>query len=115
MSEPSGRANERADAAERRASQLEAELLSAEARAKEAHVEAARMAAILSPADAALGQAVVSNPRVPIRVRQALNVESGLNDGIMLPVITLLLAVAAAGINPGSGGYWTALAARSVG
>ncbi|CAE7869325.1 unnamed protein product, partial [Symbiodinium sp. KB8] len=47
------RANERADAAERRASQLEAELLSAEARAKEAHVEAARMAAERDEAAAA--------------------------------------------------------------
>ena len=61
--------------------------------------EAALVAAILSPTDAALGQAVVSNPRVPVRIRQALNVESGLNDGIMLPVITLLLAFAAVDVD----------------
>ena len=42
------------------------------------------LAAILAPTDAALGQAVVSNPRVPVRIRQSLNVESGLNDGIAL-------------------------------
>jgi NhaP-type Na+/H+ or K+/H+ antiporter len=77
--------------------------------------EAALLAAILSPTDAALGQAVVSNPRVPIRVRQALNVESGLNDGIMLPVITLLLAVAAAGMDLESPGYWTEFAAEQIG
>ena len=45
-------------------------------------VEAALLSAILAPTDAALGQAVVSSERVPSRIRQALNVESGLNDGI---------------------------------
>ncbi|MCB0831478.1 MAG: cation:proton antiporter, partial [Solirubrobacterales bacterium] len=43
--------------------------------------EAAIVAAILAPTDAALGQAVVSSQKVPQRIRQALNVESGLNDG----------------------------------
>jgi NhaP-type Na+/H+ or K+/H+ antiporter len=77
--------------------------------------EAALLAAILAPTDAALGRAVVANPRVPIRVRQALNVESGLNDGIMLPVITLLLALAAAGIDLETTGYWTEFAAEQIG
>ncbi len=48
--------------------------------------EAAIIAAVLAPTDAALGQAVVSSDRVPQRVRQALNVESGLNDGHVHPV-----------------------------
>lgn len=56
--------------------------------------EAALLAAMLAPTDAALGQAVVSNPAVPERIRQALNIESGLNDGIALPVV-LLFACAA--------------------
>ncbi len=56
--------------------------------------EGAVLAAILAPTDAALGQAVVSSPVVPVRVRQALNVESGLNDGIALPLVLLLLSVA---------------------
>ena len=56
--------------------------------------EAAVLAVILSPTDAALGQAVVSNPAVPVRVRQALNVESGLNDGIAFPVLVICLALA---------------------
>jgi sodium/hydrogen antiporter len=56
--------------------------------------EAAIVATILAPTDAALGQAVVSNPRVPELVRQALNVESGLNDGIVLPVLLVFLALA---------------------
>lgn len=57
--------------------------------------EAALVATILAPTDAALGEAVVSNTSVPVRIRQALNVESGLNDGLVVPVFTLLLAVVA--------------------
>ncbi|MBE2223449.1 MAG: cation:proton antiporter [Anaerolineae bacterium] len=49
------------------------------------------LAVILAPTDASLGQSVVENPRVPARIRQALNIESGLNDGIAMPF--LLLAV----------------------
>ncbi|MCH8309791.1 MAG: cation:proton antiporter [Chloroflexi bacterium] len=52
------------------------------------------LAAILAPTDAALGQAVVSDKRIPVRIRQALNVESGLNDGIALPLVLLFLAAA---------------------
>ena len=54
------------------------------------------LAVVLAPTDAALGQAVVSDPRVPQRIRQALNVESGLNDGICVPL--LFAAVAAADV-----------------
>lgn len=57
--------------------------------------EAALVAAILAPTDAALGEAVVSNPSVPVRIRQALNVESGLNDGLVVPVIAVFSALAA--------------------
>lgn len=56
--------------------------------------EAALVGTILAPTDAALGLAVVSNPRVPELIRQALNVESGLNDGIALPFLTVFLAFA---------------------
>lgn len=45
------------------------------------------VAAILTPTDAALGQTVVASERVPLRIRQAINVESGLNDGIALPLV----------------------------
>jgi NhaP-type Na+/H+ or K+/H+ antiporter len=48
--------------------------------------------AALAPTDAALGSAVMSDRRVPRRVRQALNVESGLNDGIATPVVTVAIA-----------------------
>lgn len=55
----------------------------------------ALLAAILAPTDAALGQAVISNPLVPERSRRALTVESGLNDGLALPVILLFASLAA--------------------
>jgi NhaP-type Na+/H+ or K+/H+ antiporter len=58
--------------------------------------EAAILATLLAPTDAALGRAVVTNPRVPIRIRQALNVESGLNDGLALPVLLFFIAAAEA-------------------
>ena len=58
--------------------------------------EAVILAVVLAPTDAALGQAVVTEPRVPGRIRQALNIESGLNDGICVPL--LFAAVAAADV-----------------
>ena len=58
--------------------------------------EAALLAAILAPTDAALGQAVVASPAVPARIRLAINVESGLNDGIALPLVLLFGSLAAA-------------------
>jgi sodium/hydrogen antiporter len=57
---------------------------------------AALIASILAPTDAALGLAVVTNRAVPVRIRRALNVESGLNDGIATPFVTLFLLVVAA-------------------
>ena len=80
-----------------------------------AFIEAAVLAAILAPTDAALGQAVVTSPRVPVRIRQALNVESGLNDGIALPMITVLAAVAAAGGNVESADSWARFAVEQIG
>ncbi|MEM7300021.1 MAG: sodium:proton antiporter [Pseudomonadota bacterium] len=53
------------------------------------------VAAILAPTDAALGQAVVTNTLVPERVRRALTVESGLNDGLALPIILLFASLTA--------------------
>ena len=54
------------------------------------------LAASLAPTDAALSATVIADRRVPAAVRRALNVESGLNDGIITPVVTLCLAVAVA-------------------
>jgi sodium/hydrogen antiporter len=58
--------------------------------------EALLLAVILAPTDAALGQVVVTSRRLPSRVRQSLNVESGLNDGICVPLFFVALAVAQA-------------------
>ncbi len=68
----------------------------------------ALMALILSPTDAALGQAVVKSESVPERIRQAINVESGLNDGIALPPILLCIAVLAGDPSRQLGsGFWS--------
>jgi sodium/hydrogen antiporter len=56
--------------------------------------EALILGVVLAPTDAALGQAVVTEPRVPQRIRQALNVESGLNDGICVPLLFAAVALA---------------------
>ena len=53
--------------------------------------------ATLAPTDADLGQQVITNTSVPARVRRMLNVESGLNDGIVAPVITIAIALAVFG------------------
>lgn len=62
------------------------------------------LAAILTPTDAALGKPVVTDERLPIRVRQTINVESGLNDGIMLPVVTVAVALLASQAGAGQSG-----------
>ncbi len=54
------------------------------------------LGAMLAPTDAALGLPIFNNPRVPVRIRRALNIESGLNDGIATPFVLLFLAFAAA-------------------
>jgi NhaP-type Na+/H+ or K+/H+ antiporter len=56
-------------------------------------MEAVILAVVLAPTDAALGQAVVTEPRVPQRIRQGLNVESGLNDGICVPLLFAAVAI----------------------
>jgi len=58
--------------------------------------EAGILSAVLAPTDAGLGQIIVESPRVPISVRQALNVEAGLNDGLSVPFMMFFIALAAA-------------------
>ncbi len=53
--------------------------------------------AALAPTDADLGQQVITDTSVPARVRRVLNVESGLNDGIVAPIITVAIALAVYG------------------
>jgi NhaP-type Na+/H+ or K+/H+ antiporter len=63
------------------------------------------LATMLAPTDAALGKAVVTNEAVPNEIRQGLNVESGLNDGICVPVLLVFLALALD--KAGDQGPWT--------
>lgn len=57
-------------------------------------MEIALLATMLAPTDAALGKAVVTNTDVPPDIREGLNVESGLNDGICVPILFLFLTLA---------------------
>lgn len=50
------------------------------------------LAAAVTPTDAGLGAPTMLNPMVPLRVRRALNVESGLNDGLATPLVLLALS-----------------------
>jgi NhaP-type Na+/H+ or K+/H+ antiporter len=59
--------------------------------------EAGILGAILAPTDAGLGQIIVNSPRVPMRIRQALNVEAGLNDGLSVPFLLFFIVLAVAG------------------
>ena len=63
------------------------------------------LASILAPTDAALGQAVVTNRSIPVRIRQALNVESGINDGVALPAVLIFVSLAG-GEASGNAAYW---------
>ncbi|MCK4509301.1 MAG: cation:proton antiporter [Desulfuromonadales bacterium] len=57
-------------------------------------LEIAIIATMLAPTDAALGKTVVTNAAVPSKIREGLNVESGLNDGICVPILLIFLALA---------------------
>ena len=72
------------------------------------------LAIVLAPTDAALGQAVVGSPLVPRRIRQALNVESGLNDGIVLPLLLIALSVACATVQTAEPAYWIKFTAMQL-
>lgn len=72
------------------------------------------LAAILAPTDAALGQAVVSSPDVPVRIRQTLNAESGLNDGIALPIVLFFITCAAAAGHAEESIGWVGFTAKQL-
>jgi NhaP-type Na+/H+ or K+/H+ antiporter len=77
--------------------------------------EALVLAVVLAPTDAALGQAVVTEPRLPSRIRQGLNVESGLNDGICVPLLFIVLAYAEADSKTESGHHALSIVAEEIG
>lgn len=72
------------------------------------------LAALLAPTDAGLGQAVVADMRIPIRIRQAINVESGLNDGIVTPLVLLAIAIGGAEAT-GNDPEWVRFAVAEIG
>ncbi len=74
-------------------------------------LEIAILATMLAPTDAALGKAVVTNESVPSNIREGLNVESGLNDGICVPILFIFLALVA---STGGEGDTTVLALKLV-
>jgi NhaP-type Na+/H+ or K+/H+ antiporter len=78
-------------------------------------LEALVLAIALAPTDAALGQAVVTERRLPVRIRQALNVESGLNDGICVPLLFIALAAAEADENAISSHHAIKLVIEEIG
>ncbi len=72
------------------------------------------LALILAPTDAALGKVVVSDERIPSTVRNTINVESGLNDGIVFPVLLTVLAMIGAGSDTAQSG-WMSYIAQQIG
>ncbi|WP_371224848.1 cation:proton antiporter [Roseovarius sp. 2305UL8-3] len=77
--------------------------------------ELALLAAILAPTDAALGQAVVTNQNVPERLRNALTVESGVNDGLALPAVLFFGCLAVGGVHDDVQTSWVVFAAKQIG
>lgn len=77
--------------------------------------EAIVLAILLAPTDAALGEAVVTEPRLPSRIRQGLNVESGLNDGICVPLLLIALATAEVEDNASTSHHAVRIVAEQIG
>jgi NhaP-type Na+/H+ or K+/H+ antiporter len=77
--------------------------------------EAAVLAIVLAATDAALGQAVVTDESLPSRIRQGLNVESGLNDGLCVPFLTIALAIAETEAADVTAGDAVTLVAEAIG
>jgi sodium/hydrogen antiporter len=77
--------------------------------------EAAVLAIVLAATDAALGQAVVTDERLPASIRQGLNVESGLNDGLCVPALVIALALADTSAHALSASQAARVIAESIG
>jgi NhaP-type Na+/H+ or K+/H+ antiporter len=77
--------------------------------------EAGILAAILAPTDAGLGQVIVNSSRVPQRIRQALNVEAGLNDGLAVPFMMFFIALAVAQEGTAGGSVLTRFLVEQIG
>ena len=71
--------------------------------------------AALAPTDAALGAGMMANPALPARIRRLINVESGLNDGIATPFVSVAIAGAAPGVDIVGHGPAAAVAELALG
>lgn len=74
---------------------------------------AALVASIVAPTDAALGEAIVSDPAVPPRIRDALNVEAGLNDGMVVPAVLIFMDLTSGELD--SSQDWATFIVRQIG
>jgi NhaP-type Na+/H+ or K+/H+ antiporter len=72
------------------------------------------LALLLTPTDAALGKAVVSDPIVPAKIRSTINVESGLNDGIIFPVVLTVVAMIVSGLSDDGDSDWVSYVLEQV-
>lgn len=72
------------------------------------------LALLLTPTDAALGKAVVSDPSVPTKIRSTINVESGLNDGIIFPIVITVVAMIVSGLSDGGDSGWLSYVLQQV-
>jgi NhaP-type Na+/H+ or K+/H+ antiporter len=72
------------------------------------------LAVLLAPTDAGLGQAVVNDRSIPVRIRQAINVESGVNDGFVTPLVLFAVALEEVQI-PGTDTDWVRFALSQIG
>jgi NhaP-type Na+/H+ or K+/H+ antiporter len=77
-------------------------------------VAAFLLAVLLAPTDAGLGQEVVTARSIPVRIRQAINIESGLNDGFVTPLVLFAVAIEEAEIHDTDGG-WIRFAVSEIG
>ncbi len=74
------------------------------------------LAVLLAPTDAGLGQAIVTDRSIPVRIRQAINVESGLNDGLVTPLVLFAVAIEEAELSGTEGdGGWIRFAVSEIG
>jgi NhaP-type Na+/H+ or K+/H+ antiporter len=78
-------------------------------------IEAVVLAIVLAPTDAALGQAVVTDEELPSRIRQGLNVESGLNDGLCVPLLAIAVAIAQTDAGQMTGAHGARLVVEAIG
>ena len=72
------------------------------------------LALLLTPTDAALGKAVVSDSAVPSKIRSSINVESGLNDGIVFPIVITVVALIFSGLTESQDNSWMVYVAKQI-